>query len=231
MALPTVQFALDLVGLVKHLPLQRPPLSSGCYSEPSSEVVKNTRSNESTPNGRGPRTNLHGSQRESGGKEGRRTPKGFPPTPARCHFHRVTLQSRPAFLKHRERPLCDTAARQDLLLLSDQFLPTAALRSTFALRSLTGRLSQKEFDVTDDVPTRWYSTRHRRALPEHTCFPTKLLSTMKTIAISKPPEGPESPLQGCFHRSDSTDEPKPRSTRSGGSCTPSQLTPLSSNPY
>lgn len=45
--------------------------------------------------------------------------------------------------------LFDTAARWDLLLVSDQFLLIAALRSTFALRLLTGCLNQKEFDVTD----------------------------------------------------------------------------------
>lgn len=66
-------------------------------------------------------------------------------------------------------------------------------------------------------------------LPQDTCFPKKLLSTMKNIAISKPSEGPEPPLMGCFNRSDSTDESKPRSTWSGGSCTPSQQTPLNSN--
>lgn len=63
-----------------------------------------------------------------------------------------------------EQLLFDAAARRDLLLASDQFLLTAALRSTFALRLLTGRLHQKEFDVTDDVPTHWFSTRHRRGL-------------------------------------------------------------------
>lgn len=63
-----------------------------------------------------------------------------------------------------EQLLFDAAARRDLLLASDQFLLTAAPRSTFALRLLTGRLNQKEFDVTDDVPTHRFSVRRRRGL-------------------------------------------------------------------
>lgn len=53
-------------------------------------------------------------------------PERLPPVPARCHFHRVTLQSRPAFVKHR--------GKENKSVLSESFADRVCSVVTSALQ-------------------------------------------------------------------------------------------------